>query len=207
LGLADSDAQNLGRETDTAADMIFSLRAKAEIPAVLEPEPDGLCILRQSFKGADLASYLDAYVLLSHPYSLEVTETHSDDQVGHRALKATQRTMMPVQTEYYSRDEDVATAALRSFEGVLERSMPLDKTREIARWPRREEYRSRLWKGLKTDPALESLVDLPRLYLDYRPMIGMMVMAEDEEIERAAERVKGGADGRRRTARRDKRRM
>jgi hypothetical protein len=44
---------------------------------------------------------------------------------------------------------------------------------------------------LKTDPALEGLVDLPRLYLDYRPMIGMMVIVEDQEIERAAERVKG----------------
>jgi hypothetical protein len=98
---------------------------------------------------------------------------------------------LPVQAEHYSRDVDVATAALRSFEGVLERCKALDETREIAPWPSREEYRSRLWEGLKTDPALESFVDLPRLYLDYRPLIGMMVTVEDKEIERAAEKVKG----------------
>jgi hypothetical protein len=102
--------------------------------------------------------------------------------------------MTPVQTEYYSRDVDMATAALRSFEGVVERcfpSMPLGTTREIAPWPNRDEYRSRLWEGLKTDPALEGLMDLPGLYLDYRPLIGVMVAEEDKEIERAAERVKG----------------
>jgi hypothetical protein len=88
----------------------------------------------------------------------------------------------------------MATAALRSFEGVVERcfpSMPLDKTGEIAPWPSRDEYRSRLWEGLKTDPGLEGLVDLPKLYLDYRPLIGVMVAEEDKEMERAAERVKG----------------
>ena len=69
--------------------------------------------------------------------------------------------------------------------------MPLDKTSEIAPWPSRDEYRSRLWEGLKTDPSLEGLVDLPELYLDYRPLIGVMVAEEDKEIERAAERVKG----------------
>jgi hypothetical protein len=194
LGLADSDTQNLGQRPDAPPDLIFSLRVKADIPTVVEPEPDGrrnLCVLRQSFRGADLASYLDACVLLSHPHTLEVAETHPDDQVGHKALKATQHTMLPVQAEYYSRDVDVATAALRSFEGVLERCMTLDETREIAPWPSREEYRSRLWEGLKTDPALESFVDLPRLYLDYRPLIGMMVTVEDKEIERAAEKVKG----------------
>jgi len=197
LGLTVSNTRNLGQQPDAAADVIFSLRVKTEIPTVMEPEPDGggsLSVLRQSFRGADLASYLDACVLLSHPHALEVAETHSDDQVGHKALKATQRTMMPVQAEYYSRDIDVAAAALRSFEGVVERcfpSMPLDKTREIAPWPSRDEYRSRLWEGLKTDPALEGLVDLPRLYLDYRPLIGVMVTEEDQEIERAAERVKG----------------
>jgi len=102
--------------------------------------------------------------------------------------------MTPVQIEYYSRDVDMATAALRSFEGVVERcfpSIPLDTTREIAPWPNRDEYRSRLWEGLKTDPALEGLMDLPGLYLDYRPLIGVMVAEEDKEIERAAERVKG----------------
>lgn len=194
LGLADLDTQNLGQQPDPVADVIFSLRVKAEIPMVMGPELDGRRNLQQSFRGADLASYLDACVLLSDPYALEVAETHSDDQVGHKALKATQRTMMPVQAEYYSRDVDVATAALMSFEGVLERcfpSMPLDKTREMAPWPSREEYRSRLWEGLKTDPALESLVDLPRLFLDYRPLIGAMVSVEDKEIERAAEKAKG----------------
>jgi hypothetical protein len=197
LGLADSDTQNLGQEPDTAADVIFSLRVKAKIPTVMESEPDGrrnLCVLRQSFRGADLASYLDACVLPSHLHALQVAETHTDDQVGYKALKATQRTVMPVQTEYYSRDMDMATAALRSFEGVVERcfpSMPLDKTSEIVPRPSRDEYRSRLWEGLKTDPALEGLVDLPGLYLDYRPLIGVMVAEEDKEMERAAERVKG----------------
>jgi DNA polymerase III delta prime subunit len=197
LGLADSDTQNLGQQPDTAADVIFSLRVKADLPTAMEPEPDGrrtLCVLQQSFRGADLASYLDACVLPSHLHALEVAETHSDDQVGYKALKATQRTMMPAQIEYYSRDVDMATAALRSFEGVVERcfpSMPLDKIIEIAPWPSRDEYRSRLWEGVKTDPALEGLVDLPALYLDYRPLIGVMVAEEDKEMERAAERVKG----------------
>lgn len=194
MGLADSDTQSLGQRPDAPPDLIFSLRVKADIPTVMEPEPDGrrnLCVLRQSFRGADLASYLDACVLLSHPHTLDVAEPHSDDQVGHKTLKATQRTKLPVQAEHYSRDVDVATAALRSFEGVLERCKALDETREIAPWPSREEYRSRLWEGLKTDPALESFVDLPRLYLDYRPLIGMMVTVEDKEIERAAEKVKG----------------
>lgn len=197
LGLADSDTQNLGQQLDTAADVIFSLRVKADIPTAMEPKPDGRrnpCVLQQSFKGADLASYLDACVPLSHLHGVEVAETLSDDQVGYKALKATQRTMMPVQTEYYSRGVDIATAALRSFEGVVERcfpGMPLDKASEIAPWPSRDEYRSRLWEGLKTDPALGGLVDLPGLYLDYRPLIGVMVAEEDKEIERAAERVKG----------------
>ena len=197
LGLADSSIQNLGQQPDTATDMIFSLRVKADIPTVMEPELDGrrnLCVLQQSFRGADLASYFDACVLPSHLHGLEVAETHLDDQVGYKVFKATQRTTMPVQTEYYSRDVDMATAALRSFEGVVERcfpSVPLDKEREIAPWPSRDEYRSRLWEGLKTDPALEGLVDLPGLYLDYRPLIGVMVAEEDKEIERAAERVKG----------------
>jgi hypothetical protein len=197
LGLPDSDTQGLGQQPDAAADVFFSLRVKEETPTVTEPRPDGrrdLRVLRQSFRVADLASYLDAFVLLSHPHAVEVAETHSDDQVGYEALKAIQRTTMPVQTEYYSRDVDVATAALRSFEAVVEQCftcMSLDKTREIAPWPSREEYRSRLWEGLKTDPALESLVDLPRLYLDYRPLIGTMVAEEDKEMERAAEKVKG----------------
>src|SRR5713226_2231480 len=197
LGLADSDTQNLGQQPNTATDMIFSLRVKAEIPTIMEPEPDGrrnLYALQQSFRSADLASYLDACVLLSYPHALEIAEAHSDDQFAHKVLKATQRTMMPVQPEYYSRDVDVATAALRSFDGVVEQcfaSIPLDKTREIAPWPSRDEYRSRLWEGLKSDPALEGLVDLPRLYLDYRPLIGVMVTEDDKEMERAAERVKG----------------
>jgi DNA polymerase III delta prime subunit len=197
LGLPDSDTQNLGQQPDTAADVIFSLRVKADIPTVMELEPDmrrNLCVLRQSFRGADLASYLDACVLLSHVDASEVAETHSDDQVGHKALKATQRTNMPAQTEYHSRDLDMTIATLRSFEGVVERCFPdtlLDNTPGIAPSLSRDEYRSRLWEGLRTDPALECLVDLPGLYLDYRPLIGVMVAEEDKEIERAAERVKG----------------
>jgi hypothetical protein len=197
LGLADLHTQDLRQQPDTAADAIFSLRVKADMPAAMEPEPDGrrnLCVLRQSFRSADLASYFDARVLSSRLHALEVAEIHSDDQVGYKVLKATQRIAMPVQTEYYSRDLDMATAALRSFEGVVERrypSMPLDKTSEIAALPNRDEYRNRLWEGLKTDPALEGLMDLPALYLDYRPLIGVMVAEEDKEMERAAERVKG----------------
>ena len=198
LGLADSGWQNLGQQPNAAADVIFSLRVNVETPAVMELEPDwrrNLCVLQQSLRGADLASYLDAYVLLSGPHALEVAEDHSDDQISYKGLKITQRAVMPVQPEYYSRDADVATAALRSFEGVLERcfpGVPLENTRDMAPWPRsREQYRSQLWEGLKTDPALEGLVDLPRLYLDYRPLIGMMVTTEDKELERATERVKG----------------
>jgi hypothetical protein len=197
LGLTNSACENLGQKSDAAADVIFSLRVKTDIPTEMESGPDGrknLCMLQQSLRGADLASYLDACVLLSHPHVLEIAENHPDDQVSYKALKATQRTVMPVQPEYYSRDADVATAALKSFEGVLIRcfpSMPLDDTCEIVRRPSREQYRSRLWEGLKTDPALECLVDLPRLYVDYRPLIGMMVTVEDKEIERRAEKVKG----------------
>ena len=197
LGVTDSDCEDLGEKSDTAVDAIFSLRVQADIPTKMEAGPDerrNLCILQQSLKGADLASYLDACVLLSHPHVMEIAENHPDDQVGYKALKVAQRTVMPVQPEYYSRDVDVATVALRSFEGVLEHcfpSAPMDDTCEIARRPSRELYRSQLWEGLKTDPALECLVDLPRLYLDYRPLIGMMVTVEDQEIERAAEKVKG----------------
>lgn len=197
IGLADSDTQNLGQQLDTAADVIFSLRVKADIPTVMEPEPDerrNLCVLRQSFRSADLASYLDACLLLSRVHILEVAESHSDDQVGYKALKATQRTIIPVQTEYHSRDVDMAIATLRSFEGVVERcfpSTPLDKTPDTVPSPSRDEYRSRLWEGLRTDPALECLVDHPGLYLDYRPLIGVMVAEEDKEIEKASERVKG----------------
>lgn len=197
LGLTDSDCENLAQKSETPADVIFSLRLKVDIPAEMESRPDGLknlCILKQSLRAADLASYLDACVLLSHPYSLEVAECHSDDQVGYKAIKETRRTVMPVQPEHYSRDVDVANAALGSFEGVLKQcfpDMPLDDPCDIVRRLSREQYRSRLWEGLKTDPALECLVDLPRLYVDYRPMIGMMVTVEDKEIERAAEKVKG----------------
>ncbi|KAI9512186.1 hypothetical protein F5148DRAFT_1164644 [Russula earlei] len=197
LGLADSGYQSLGQRPNTAADVIFSLRVKAEIPAVMKAEQEGrrnLCILQQSLRGADLASYLDACVLLSEPHALEVADIHPDDPIGYKVMKITQRAVMPVQPEYYSRDVDVATAALRSFEGVVERcfpSVPLDHTRDVAPWPNREQYRSQLWEGLKTDPALEGLVDLPRLYLDYRPLIGMMVTVEDKEMERVTKRVKG----------------
>ena len=197
LGLTDPGCENLAQKSETAADVIFSLRLKADIPAEMDSGPDGrknLCILKQSLRAADLASYLDASVLLSHPYSLEIAECHPDDQVGYKAIKETQRTVMPVQPGHYSGDVDVATAALGSFGGVLEQcfpSMPLDDPCDIARGLSREQYRSRLWEGLKTDPALECLVDLPRLYLDYRPLIGMMVTVEDKEIERAAEKVKG----------------
>lgn len=197
LGLTDPYCEDLAQKSEAAADVIFSLRLKADIPAEMDLGLDGrknLCILKQSLRAADLASYLDACVLLSHPYSLEIAECHPDDQVGYKAIKETQRTTMPVQPEHYSRDVDVATAALGSFEGVLEQcfpNMPLDDPCEITRRLSREQYRSRLWEGLKTNPTLECLVDLPRLYLDYRPLIGMMVTVEDKEIERAAEKVKG----------------
>jgi len=197
LGLTDSDCENLAQKSEPAADVIFSLRMKADIPTEMDSGQDGrknLCLLKQSLRAADLASYLDACVLLSHPYSFEIAKCHPDDQVGYEAIVETRRTVMPVQSEHYSRDVDVATAALGSFEGVLEQcfpGMPLDDPCEIAGRLSREQYRSRLWEGLKTDPALECLVDLPRLYLDYRPLIGMMVTVEDKEIERAAEKVKG----------------
>ena len=197
LGLADSSGQTLGQQAERAADMIFALRVNLENSTAMEPESDerrNLCVLLQSLRGADSASYLDACVLLSKPYDLEIAENHPDDQVGPRALRTTQRRRMPVQPEYYCRDVDMATEALRSFEGILEGyfpRMPLDDTREIMPWPSGEQYRNRLREGLKTDPALESMQNLPRLYLDYRPLIGAMVREEDKEMEKAAERVKG----------------
>ncbi|KAI0254392.1 hypothetical protein BJV78DRAFT_75808 [Lactifluus subvellereus] len=197
LGLADSGDQSLGQQAERAADMIFALRVNPEKPTAIEPELDerrNLCVLLQSLRGADSASHLDACVLLSQPHDLEIAENHPDDQVGPSVLRTTQRPRMPVHPEYYCRDIDMATEALRSFEGILERCfprMPLDDTREITPWPSGDQYRNRLWEGLKTDPALESMLNLPRLYLDYRPLIGAMVREEDKEMERAAERVKG----------------
>jgi hypothetical protein len=196
LGIADSDCQSHGRQADRVTDMIFALRVKHEKPTEKETELDerrNLCALLQSLGGADSASQLDACVLPCQPHGLEIAENHPDDQVGHRALKTAHHPRMPVHPEYYCRDIDIATEALRSFEGVLKRRfpcMPVDDTREITSWPSSEQYRSRLWEGWKTDPALGSMVDLPRLYLDYRPLIGVMVREEDKEIERAGERAK-----------------
>jgi hypothetical protein len=196
LGIANSGSRIPGQPAGRATDMIFALRVKHEKPTVMEPELDerrNLSILLQSLRGADSASQLDACVLVSEPYDMEIAENDQDDQVGHRALKIAQRPRMPVHPEYYCRDIDIATETLRSFEGLLERyfpRMPLDDTREMRPWPSSEQYRSRLWEGLKTDPALGSMVDLPRLYLDYRPLIGVMVREEDKEIERAAERAR-----------------
>ncbi|KAI0307322.1 hypothetical protein B0F90DRAFT_553119 [Multifurca ochricompacta] len=204
LGLTDFGGQPPGQRVDTIVDVIFSLRVTLEEPTITEPESDerrNLYALQQSLGGADLASYLDACVLHSQLYDVEVAEDHPDDQVGFKALTVSQRIGMPVHPDYYYLDVDVAKAVLRALEGLLERCFPsrhLDETceTETRPWPSREEYRKRLWEGLKTEPTLESMVDLPRLYLDYRPLIGMMVTVEDEEMEKvkakAMERGKRG---------------
>ncbi|KAI9448198.1 hypothetical protein H4582DRAFT_1899151 [Lactarius indigo] len=125
-------------------------------------ERKNLYALRQCLRGADAASFLDACVLLARPHDLEIADDHPDDELP----------------EYYDRDAEMAVTGLITFGGILERNLPgisLDDTGETGQRARREEYRRRLWEGLKTDPALEGMVDLPRLYLDYRPLIGMMV--------------------------------
>jgi hypothetical protein len=196
LGIADPGCQSPGQQAGRATDMIFALRVKHEKRTEMEPELDersNLRVLLQSLKGTDSASQLDAWALLSQPHDFEIAEDHPDDQVGYRVLKITQRLRMPVHPENYCRDIDIATEALRTFNGVLARCfphMPVDDTREITPWPSSEQYRNRLWEGLKDDATLRSMVDLPRLYLDYRPLIGWMVREEDKEIERAAERMK-----------------
>jgi len=157
-------------------------------------ERKNLYALRQCLRGADAASFLDACVLLAQRHDLEIADNHPDDEVGYKALKTRQRTTIPVHPEYYSRDVEMATTGWMTFEGILERNLPgtsLVDEGETGLWARREEYRRRLWEGLKTDPALEGMADLPRLYLDYRPMIGMMVKVEDEEIAKVTGRVKG----------------
>ncbi len=180
-----------------AANIDFSFQVKLDKAMVVESEPDerkNLYALRQCFRGADAASFLDACVLLARPHDLEIADNHPDDEVGYKALKTRQRTTTPVHPEYYSRDVEMATTGLMTLGGILERNLPgisLDDANETGQWERREEFRRRLWEGLKTDPALEGLVDLPRLYLDYRPLIGMMVKVEDEEIARVTGRVKG----------------
>jgi len=183
--------------TDMAANIDFSFRLKFKEVMAVESELDelkNLYALRQCLGGADAASFLDACVLLAQPHDLEIADDHPDDEVGYKALKARQRTRMPVHGDYYSGDIEMATTGFMTFERILERNssrMALDDACETGEWARREEYRRRLWEGLKTDPGLEGMVDLPRVFLDYRPVIGMMVKAEDEEIARVMERVKG----------------
>ena len=192
LGLTDSTC---GKPVEFA-DVEFSFQVKPE-KAMVETEPDerkNLYALRQCLRGADAASFLDACVLLARPHDLEVADNHPDDEVGYKALKTRQRSTIPVHPEYYSRDAEMATTGFMTFEAILKRNLPgisLDDAGETGQWASREEYRRRLWEGLKTDPALGGMVDLPRLYLDYRPLIGMMVKVEDEEIARVTSRVKG----------------
>jgi hypothetical protein len=180
------------------ADMTgFSFQVKLGKAVAEEAEADerkNLYALRHCLRGADAASFVDACVLLARPHDLEIADNHPDDEVGYKALKTRQRTTIPVHPEYYSRDVELTTTGLITFEGILERNFPgmsLADAGETGQSTRREEYRRRLWEGLKTDPALESMADLPRLYLDYRPMIGMMVKVEDEEIAKVTGRVKG----------------
>lgn len=186
-----------GKPVELADVADFSFQVKLEKAMVVESEADerkNLCALRQCLRGADAASFLDACVLLARTHDLEIADDHPDDEVGYKALKTRQRTTIPVLPEYYSRDAEMAATVLITSKGILERTLPgisLDYAGEMGQWARREEYRRRLWEGLKTDPALEGMVDLPRLYLDYRPLIGMMVKVEDEEIARVTGRVKG----------------
>ncbi|KAH9062862.1 hypothetical protein EDB87DRAFT_273221 [Lactarius vividus] len=186
-----------GKPVELADVADFSFQVKLEKAMVVESEADerkNLYALRQCFRGADAASFLDACVLLARTHDLEIADDHPDDEVGYKALKTRQRTTIPMLPEYYSRDAEMAATVLKTFKGILERTLfgiSLDDAGETGQWARREEYRRRLWEGLKTDPALESMVDLPRLYLDYRPLIGVMVKVEDEEIARVTGRVKG----------------
>ena len=182
---------------ELADEAAFSFQVKFEKAVAVEMEADerkNLYALRQCLRGADAASFLDAYVLLAQPHDVEFADNHPDDEVGYKALKTRQRTTIPVHPEYYSRDVEMSTMGLIMFEGILEHNLPgisLADVGETGQSARREEYRRRLWEGLKTDPALEGMVDLPRLYLDYRPMIGMMVKVEDAEIAKVTGRVKG----------------
>ena len=178
---------------DVSANIDIPFQVKLEEAMAVETEPNerkNLYALRQCLRGADAASFLDACVLLARPHDVEIADNHPDDEVGYKALKTRQRTTIPVHPEYYSRDIELATTGL----GILERNLPgisLDDAGETGQRASREEYRRRLWEGLKTDPALEGMVDLPRLYLEYRPVIGMMVKVEDEEIAKVTGRVKG----------------
>ncbi|KAF8259656.1 hypothetical protein EI94DRAFT_1750981, partial [Lactarius quietus] len=191
LGVTDSTS---GKPMELADVTAFSFQVKLEKAAEVETEADerkNLYALRQCLRGADAASFLDACVLLAQRHDLEIADNHPDDEVGYKALKTRQRTTIPVHPEYYSRDVEMATTGWMTFEGILERNLPgtsLVDEGETGLWARREEYRRRLWEGLKTDPALEGMADLPRLYLDYRPMIGMMVKVEDEEIAKVTGR-------------------
>ena len=176
------------------ASVTVSSRVELEKAVAEADERKNLHALRQCLRGADAASFRDACVLFAQPHDLEIADNHPDDEVGYKALKTRQRTTIPVHPEYYSRDVEMASTGLIMFEGILERNLPgtsLVDADETGQWGRREEYRRRLWEGLKTDPALESMVDLPRLYLEYRPMIGMMVKVEDEDIAKVTGRVKG----------------
>ena len=151
---------------DVAANIDCYFQAKLEEAMTVETEPDerkNLYALRQCLRGA---SFLDACVLLAWPHDLEIANNHLDDEVGYKALKTRQRTTTPVHPEYYSRDIEPVTTELMKFEGILERNLPrisLDEAGETGQRASREECRRRLWEGLMTDPALEGMVDLPRL--------------------------------------------
>ncbi|KAI9466853.1 hypothetical protein BJY52DRAFT_1234798 [Lactarius psammicola] len=181
LGFTDSTCGKPVELADVAASIDFSFQVKLEKAMVVESEPDerkNLYALRQCLRGADAASVLDACVFLTQPHDLEIADNHPDDEVGYKALETRQRTTIPVHPEYYSRDVEMARAGLMTFEGIVERNLPgisLDDAGDTGHWAR----------------PLEGMVDLPRLYLDYRPLIGMMVKVEDEEIARVTGRVKG----------------
>ncbi|KAI0269145.1 hypothetical protein BC834DRAFT_864959 [Gloeopeniophorella convolvens] len=193
FGLPDPGGQASEEAAYAEADAVFSLRVNLEAQAITASQSDergDLRALRQSFKSADTASYLDACVIFPQPHNLEVAEDHPDDEVGHDAFRIVQRLGMPVLPEYYSRDVNVAAAASRTFEGVLERcltsvSLADAHAREEVPWPSCEEYRRRLRDGLGSVPSLASMVNHRGLYLDYRPLIGLMVTTDDQmEAER-----------------------
>ena len=196
-GLSQSQLGLTRKSVEIADVTAFSFQVKLEKAVAVETEADerkNFYALQQCLRGADAASFLDAFVLLAQHYDLEIADNHPDDEVGYKALKTRQRTTIPVHPEYYSRDVELTTTGLITFQGILEHKFPgmsLADAGETGQSSRREEYRRRLWEGLKTDPGLEGMVDLPRLYLDYRPMIGMMVKVEDEEIAKVTGRVKG----------------
>ncbi|THH14682.1 hypothetical protein EW146_g5684 [Bondarzewia mesenterica] len=177
----------------------YLMMSNTDIEALMDTAPDqpaevlnasavvdlqtSLDALRLLERGQDTLSLLDAYLMPSRRFIVEVSEDLSNSQIGYISLEPVSRIDLPVDSESYTHDIQIAGVIIGRSPKVVKGNYISNVLNDTLLRPADEPYQTQMQYALgRMVPRVVFLLHQHIVHLDYEPWIRYMVKVDEEDM-------------------------